>query len=492
MEFTNSMHRIFDFDKDNPILFNSGLFMLFFTLFIFIYAFIYKKRFIRTVYVIFFSLFFFYKLSGWFLLALLFTTVTDYILAIFIERTDKKLHKNIYLALSLITSIGLLVYFKYTNFFMEGLFSLSGKEFKSLDIIMPIGISFYTFRTVSYIIDVYKGNIKAEKNPLHYTFYMTFFPMLIAGPITRAKDFLPRLKKAVVIKHFDISKGLFLIITGLLKKAVIADYLGQYNDLVFSMPESYSGFENLMAIYGFAIQLYFDFSGYTDIAMGIAKILGFPIDNNFNKPYHANNITDFWRRWHITLSTWLRDYLFSPLSLKFRHWGYGGIIASLMITFLLCGLWHGPSWTFVVWGGLQGLAMAWDVISAKKRKKYRKKVRKPLYNFVSWIITFHFIIFMWVLFRAQDFQTAFTMYGRVFTDMDWTYVSPFLNVRSLYVILLLISFALYAIPLKWFGKISQKFINTPFWVKILIFITVIQLIVQLQSADVQPFIYAQF
>lgn len=492
MEFINSIHRIFDFDKDNPILFNSGLFLLFFTVFISIYAFIYKKRFIRTTYIILFSLFIYYKLSGWFLLILLLTTVIDYILALFIQKTDKKLHKRIFLALSMCSSLGLLVYFKYTNFFMEGLYSLSGSNFKPFDIIMPIGISFYTFRTVSYMIDVYKENMRAEKHFFHYVFYMTFFPMLIAGPITRAKDFLPKLKKAVVVKHYDISKGLFLILTGLLKKALIADYLGQYNDLVFSMPESYSGFENLMAIYGFAIQLYFDFSGYTDMAMGLAKIMGFNIDQNFNKPYHALNVTDFWRRWHITLSSWLRDYLFTPLSLKMRHWGNGGIIASLMLTFFLCGLWHGPSWTFVVWGGLHGLAMTWDVLISKRRKKLKKKIRKPLYTFFSWLVTFHLIIFMWVFFRAQDFQTAFTMFGRVFTDMDWTYVGPFLNVRSLFITLLLLSFAVYAMPLKWFSKISQQFINTPFWVKIILFLLVIQLIIQLQSADVQPFIYAQF
>lgn len=492
MEFINSIHRIFDFDKDNPILFNSGLFMLFFTVFICIYAFIYKRKFLRTIYVILFSIFFYYKLSGWFLFILLLTTSIDFILAILIQRTSKKIHRKIFLIFSMAASLGLLVYFKYTNFFMEGLYSLWGKDFKPFNILLPIGISFYTFRTISYMIDVYKENLKAEKNFLHYVFYMTFFPMLISGPITRAKDFLPRLKKAVVVKHYDISKGLFLIIQGLVKKAIIADYLGQYNDLVFSMPESYSGFENLMAIYGFAIQLYFDFSGYTDMAMGIAKILGFPIDNNFNKPYHAYNITDFWRRWHITLSSWLRDYLFSPLSLKLRYWGNGGIITSLMITFLLCGLWHGASWTFIAWGGLQGLAMTWDVLIAKRRNRLKKKIRKPAYNFFSWLITFHLIIFMWVLFRAQDFQTAFTMYGRVFTDMDLSYIGPFINVRSLYVALLLLSFAIYAIPVKWFGKISQQFINTPYWVKIIIFLLVIQLIIQLQSANVQPFIYAQF
>ncbi|MFH0866107.1 MAG: MBOAT family O-acyltransferase [Bacteroidota bacterium] len=492
MEFVNSMHRLFGFDRDNPVLFNSGLFLLFFTVFISVYAFIYKKRFIRTVFVILFSLFIYYKISGWFLLVLLLTATIDYILALLIQKSGKKIHKKIFLALSLCASLGLLIYFKYTNFFIENLYSLSGDDFKPFNIILPIGISFYTFRTISYMIDVYREEIKAEKKFLHYIFYMTYFPMLIAGPITRAKDFLPRLKKAVVIKQFDISKGLFLIMQGLIKKAVIADYLGQYNDLVFSMPESYSGFENLMAVYGFAIQLYFDFSGYTDMAMGLAKIMGFNIDQNFNKPYHALNVTDFWRRWHITLSSWLRDYLFSPLSLKLRNFRKAGIIASLMITFLLCGLWHGPSWTFVVWGGLQGLAMTWDVLIAKRRNRLKKKIRKPLYNFFSWIITFHLIIFMWVFFRAQDFQTAFTMYGRVFTDMDWAFVGPFLNVRGLFVILLLLSFAIYAIPLKWFSKISQQFINTPFWVKIILFLLVIQLIIQLQSANVQPFIYAQF
>jgi len=426
------------------------------------------------------------------LFILLLTTSIDYILAISIEKSLKRIHKKIFLTISIGASLGLLIYFKYTNFIIEGLYSLFGNSFKPLGIIFPIGISFYTFRTISYIIDVYKENIKAEKNFLNYVFYMTFFPMLIAGPITRAKDFLPKLKKATLIKHYDINIGLFMILQGLIKKAVIADYLGQYNDLVFFMPESYSGFENLIAIYGYAIQLYFDFSGYTDMAMGIARILGFPIENNFNKPYHALNITDFWRRWHLTLSSWLRDYLFTPLSLKLRNWGKSGIIISLMVTFLICGLWHGASWTFVVWGGLQGIAMTWDALTSKRRKKLRKKIKKPVYDVVSWIITFHLIVFMWIFFRSQDFKTAFTMFSRVFTDMDWSYFGPFLNVRSLYVILLMMSFAIYAIPLKWFGKISQQFINTPFWIKIILFVLVIQAIIQLQSANMQPFIYAQF
>ena len=493
MNFVNNIYRLFSFDISNTISFNSGLFLLFFTVFIIIYAAIYKNRSACILFVISFSLFFYYKLTGWYLLVLLFTLTCDYFLAILIHRSKNYISRRLWLVISICLSIGLLIYFKYTNFFIQSINALAGKHFSTLSIIIPLGISFYTFRTVSYIVDVYREDAEPTFNFLDYAFYMTFFPLLIAGPITRAKLFLPEVaRKRFHINEYNVSKAMILIITGLIKKAIIADYIAQYCNLVFDAPGMYSGFENMIAIYGFALQIYFDFSGYTDIAMGISRLLGFDIGINFNKPYHALNVTDFWRRWHISLSSWLRDYLFTPMSINFRNWGSTGTIISLLITFIICGFWHGANLTFIVWGSLFGLAMAFEILTVKIRKDIRGKINKRLYNIISWIITFNFVAFLWIFFRAQNMQSAGLIIRQVFTQMDWAYLIPFVSVRSLLIMIMIIGIAVYAIPLKWFQKLSQQFINIPFWVKAIIFIIVIQLVIQFQSADVQPFLYAQF
>ena len=309
------------------------------------------------------------------MLVLLFTLSCDYFLAILIYKSSNRFRKSLWFIVSLCLSLGLLIYFKYTNFFIQSLNVFAGKHFSTLIIIIPLGISFYTFRTVSYIIDVYREDAEPTFNFLDYAFYMTFFPLLIAGPITRAKLFLPSVaRKHFRINEYNVSKAMILIITGLIKKAIIADYIAQYCNLVFDAPGMYSGFENMIAVYGFALQIYFDFSGYTDMAMGISRLMGFDIGINFNKPYHALNVTDFWRRWHISLSSWLRDYLFTPMSIKFRNWGSAGIIFSLLITFIICGFWHGANLTFIVWGGLFGVAMTFEMLTSKIRKNIKRRI----------------------------------------------------------------------------------------------------------------------
>jgi alginate O-acetyltransferase complex protein AlgI len=483
----NTINKLFSFDINSPISFTSGDFLLLFSVFIVVYAFLFKNRSVRTIYVIAFSLFFYYKLSGWFFLLLLLTTTIDFILAGLIHKTENKKKKLIFLIVSICASLGLLVYFKYTNFFLENFSSLTREKFTTLSIIVPLGISFYTFRTISYIIDVYREEIKPTKHYFDYVFYMTFFPLLIAGPITRAKQFLPHARK-----QEKVNKALFLIIQGLIKKAVIADYIGQYCNLVFDAPGTYSGFENLIAVYGFALQIYFDFSGYTDIAIGLAKLMGFDIGINFNKPYHSLNVTDFWRRWHISLSNWLRDYLFTPMILKFRNWGNAGIVLSLFLTFSICGLWHGANWTYILWGALFGAAMGFEILTAKFRKKIKKKTNKHIYNFISWFITFHFVSFLWIFFRSQDMQTAGTMINQIFTDFSLSYFTPFMNVRGLLIFIMLGGIILYAIPAKWFPDITRRFVSLPYWLKIIAFIVVVQLVIQFKTADMQPFLYALF
>lgn len=492
MNFTNSIHKLFAFDAANPLSFNSGTFLLFFTLFITLYAFVYRGRLVRTLYVIAFSLFIYYKLTGWFLLALVFTTAADYLIATAIFKSKNKTAKFVWAVISVCCSLGLLVYFKYTNFFTETIAGITGGSFTALSIIMPLGISFYTFRSISYITDVYRGDMEPAFSFGDYAFYMTFFPLLVSGPITRAKNFLPQIEKRLTINDERVSRALLLIITGLVKKAVIADYIGQYCNLVFDNPGAYSGFENLIAVYGFALQIYFDFSGYTDMAVGFAKLMGFDIGINFNKPYHALNVTDFWRRWHISLSTWLRDYLFTPLSVSLRNWGRAGVMVALFVTFALCGFWHGANFTYIVWGALFGACLAIENLTAKARKKAKKKVNTHVYTFISWFLTFHFVTFLWIFFRAQSLEAAWIMIGQIFSNMDWAYLPPFISVRGLLTAFILLGFAVYAIPSKWYPRLTHRFILMPYWAKIIVFLAVIQSVIQFQSADVQPFLYAQY
>ena len=479
---------LFTYNSKNPMIFNSGAFFVLFTVFISIYALIYKNRTSVAVYVILFSFFFYYKSSGIYLLILVATSLTDYFFALLISKTKSILKKRLWLILSLGSSLGLLAYFKYTNFFLENISAIIQNNFQPLDIFLPIGISFYTFQSVSYVLDVYWGKLKPTRNFLDYAFFLSFFPQLVAGPIVKAKDFLPQLRQKRLITEKAVYSGMFLIIVGLLKKAVIADYISQYNDLVFAAPTSYSGFENLMAVYGYTLQIYCDFSGYSDMAIGIAQLMGFNLGLNFNFPYQAQNITDFWRRWHISLSTWLRDYVYIPLGGNRK--GKIKQYRNLMLTMLIGGLWHGASWRFIFWGALHGIALA-------IHKLFTVKLGSKIPNnfavrFFSWFLTFHFVIFLWIFFRASDFSTAWQIVDQIVFHTDFSYLIPFFTVRKTWVILLVIGFLAHSTSKKMNTHIREQFVTASFFTKLILFFVAVQLVIQFQLEDVQPFIYFQF
>lgn len=513
MAFLENLGEIFLYNPDKPMLFNSGAFMLFFSIFIIIYTLIYKKRFLVAVYIILFSLFFYYKSSGIYFLLLVLTSVTDFSFALFLSKAEKQRWRTFWMIMGVIPSLALLGYFKYTNFILFNWDLISGNNFQPLDIFLPVGISFYTFQSVSYVLDVYWKKLKPTKNFLDYAFFLSFFPQLVAGPIVKAHHFLPQLKKTPQVDKTAVYSGLWLVMLGLFKKAVIADYISQYNDLIFAAPNTYNGFENLMAIYGYTLQIYLDFSGYSDMAIGFGRIMGFDLGINFRLPYQSLNITDFWRRWHISLSTWLRDYLYIPLGGNRR--GKWKTYRNLMLTMLLGGLWHGANWKFVFWGAMHGIALAIH----KATKKILDKIPNILpTKFVSWFITFHFVIFLWIFFRATNinqqelvpvikdgvtteivqnvtinaFEVSWIMVKQVFTDLDFNFAIHFWDSRSLWVILVLIGFAMHAIPLKIVDKISDYFVRSPFILKVVLFIILLQLVIQLQNENVQPFIYFQF
>ena len=488
--------RVFLYDEKSPMLFNSGAFLFLFTIFISIYAVIYRHPRVRVAYILVFSLFFYYKSSGIYLIILLFSIVLDYLAALWIRElldSQKKGWARVILIVSICANVGLLVYFKYTNLILQTINDLVDQNYDKLELFLPIGISFYTFQTLSYVIDVYNGLIPPRKNLLDYAFYMSFFPHLVAGPIVRAKDFLPQIDLPVNITKEDIGQGFYLILKGLVKKAIIADYVAQYCDLVFTTPHTYSGFESLMAVYGYTLQIYCDFSGYSDMAIGLALIMGYKLGLNFNVPYISTNVTEFWRRWHISLSSWLRDYLYIPFGGNRK--GEFRTYLHLFATMFIGGLWHGAGWKFVWWGAMHGVGLAVHklfLLLTKKIPKSRNKAINLSERWMGWFITFHFVAFLWVFFRANTFDDSLYIISKIFYHMDFSFAPLFVEVRSYFVAMLGLGYALHFVPESIKIKFPIIFTNLPSWVKVLLFLVVIQLIIEFKDENVQPFIYFQF
>lgn len=476
------------YSQEAPMLFNSGLFLTFFTVFITIYAFIYNHRTSRILYITAFSLFFYYKSSGFYVLNLVFSIIFNYYVARKIYTLPGKHRRKNWLIFSIIVNTGFLIYFKYTNFFLANLTTLFQGDFQKIDIFLPIGISFYTFQTISYIVDVHRGTIKPCRNVLDFAFYLSFFPQLVAGPIVRAKDFLPQIHQKITFNQKDMGDGFFMILKGLIKKAIIADYMAQYVDLVYLAPKGYSGFEHLMAMYAYTLQIYCDFSGYSDMAIGLALLLGFRLPENFRSPYNSLDITEFWRRWHISLSTWLRDYIYIPLGGNRR--GEENQFLYLMLTMLIGGLWHGADWKFVFWGGMHGLGLIVHKIfhQTVREMEWNKHLLKPL----GWILTFHFVAFLWIFFRADSFATAASSINKIIFTLDLSYALPFIQTRGLFLFLLLAGYFIHFVAAEDKKRMSEYFGTLPLLAKAFILILVIQVILQVQNENVQPFIYFQF
>lgn len=448
-----------------------------------------SKRVIRhnitILYVIIFSLFFAWKANGVLMVLLPATALLSW------WATRQMMHiekgRKLWLAAIIIVDLAPLIYFKYTNFFLSIVNDILRSNFAPLNLILPIGISFYTFQAISYSIDVYKWKFTSETPLLDYIFYLTFFPLLMAGPITRAEVLIPQLRQS---SHHSISPsaGLWLIIIGLIKKAVIADYIAQFNNWIFDDPTAYTGVENLMAILGFTLQIFCDFSGYSDIAIGLAALMGIQLRDNFNFPYQSLNPTEFWHRWHISLSTWFRDYLYIPLGGN-RH-GLFRTCVNGFFTMIVAGLWHGASWMFIIWGGLHGLALA--IHKVCKRLFLDKIPNTIIVRVVCWIIMFTFICLTWVFFRAENINTALTIISRSFLDLKFADILPFVMARPLWLLLLALGLELHSIRREDYDWLESQFTMLPWYVKFFAFAITIQLVINFSQSGVQPFIYTQF
>ncbi|MEO1053718.1 MAG: MBOAT family O-acyltransferase [Bacteroidota bacterium] len=542
------------YSSEKPLLFTQLYFWVFFGVVLLFYSFLYRKTAPRNAYLFLVSLFFYYKTGGFYFIILLVSTLADFVIGNRIYASKVQLNKKLWLAASISVNLFILIYFKYAYFFADffqqvtgievdvynhfalGVNQVAGTDFIWEKILLPVGISFFTFQTISYSVDIYRGHVKPVKNILDFGFYVSFFPQLVAGPIVRAADFIPQLYKKYEVTKEDFGIGLFWIINGLLKKLFLADYLAvNFVDRVFANPGSHSGFESVMALFGYSLQVYADFSGYTDIAIGVALLMGFRLPKNFNSPYKASSVAEFWKRWHISLSTWLKDYLYIPmggnrsgsifsnimigviilfLSLLAASWeviiifavvvgiGYGiGRLSStfkswvstnvnLMLTMLIGGLWHGSSWNFVVWGGLNGIGL----VVYKLWKKISPWNDKSKWYFRAWgvLITLVFITFTRTWFRSETWDGAMLMLNRiayhfqpeVIPDVLTAYKYVFLVMLGGYIIHWLPS------PLKlWY---QQKFVLFPMPVKIGAAMLTVFFIYQILSADLQPFIYFAF
>ena len=478
---------LLSYDATAPMIFSSGLFWFLFILFMPIYAALKNRRWQMLVFVIAFSLYFYYKSSGLFFLLLVCTSLLDWGLSRLLVKLKSKGAKKACVAVSIITSLSILGYFKYANFFLWNWNQMVERNFQPLDIILPVGISFYTFQSISYIVDVYKERVAPTRTWLEYVFFLSFFPALVAGPIVRADYFLPQVEQNSRPKRDEIYLGFWMIILGIIKKAIIADYISQYNDLIFSSPTGYSGFESLMGVIGYTMQIYCDFSGYSDMAIGIALIMGFKLSPNFNFPYKSKNLTEFWRRWHISLSSWLRDYLYIPLGGNRK--GTIRTYVNNFLTMLIGGLWHGAAWKFVFWGAMHGVGLAVH----KASKPFLEKIPN---NFpikaLSWTVTIVYVSLLWVFFRAESWTDSWLIIKNIFTNFSVAHIAPFLEVRYVWCIMMAVIILSHAMPRRWYDKMGEMFVNSNWLIKTLIFIIVVQFVIQFMSEDVAPFIYFQF
>jgi D-alanyl-lipoteichoic acid acyltransferase DltB (MBOAT superfamily) len=480
--------------------------------------------------------------------------ILDYYTGKWIYNTTNELKRKLFLTLSVVVNIGMLSFFKYTyfitdivndllgtqyvayNYMAEFSNLLTGSHFDTSKIFLPVGISFFTFQTLSYTLDIYKRKLEPVKNIIDFGFYVSFFPQLVAGPIVRASEFIPQIYEKYRLSRYEFGLALFMILKGLIKKIMIGDYIAvNYVDRIFANPDMYSGFESLMAMIGYSLQVYVDFSGYTDIAIGVALWMGFRLIPNFNSPYKAKNCGDFWSRWHISLSSWLKDYLYIPLggnrnATKGTYINFGlillifvllaanmwvsigiGVFAvillllirysekarknivtniNLMITMLLGGLWHGSSWNFLIWGGLNGLGIVfykyWRKISPWE------KYDNVLATIWKITLTFGFITLTRVFFRAPNFATAETMLTRLWNNFSPEIIPAVLAGYYKVWLMMLFGFITHWLSYNFKDKWRDRFINMPHWSQAILSILVVFFVYQSICSDMQAFIYFQF
>ncbi len=556
IDIAEALRSIFLYNETAPLIFTRFFFWAFFAVVLLGYSLVYrnKNRSIRAGYLFFVSLFFYYKSSGFFFFILLFSTLVDYFIGKSIYRSQNEFVRKLLLAASVVINLSLLAYFKYAYFFVDSLNVMlgtnwqvinhlalwaneaTGTHFNVNQILLPVGISFFTFQTISYSVDVYRRETEPVKNLIDFGFYVSFFPQLVAGPIVRASGFIKQIYEDFHLTRAEFGWAIFMILKGLVKKIFIGDFIAvNFVDRVFSDPITYSGFENLMALFGYSLQVYVDFSGYTDIAIGVALLMGYRLPQNFNSPYKAKNVGEFWQRWHMSLSSWLKDYLYIPIGgnrggSTFSYISLGVILAiivllagklilvpilagvvivlavlakfspqirrsidtkiNLMLTMLLGGLWHGASWQFIIWGGLNGIGLV--VYKAWRKISPWEKYSNAWVNIWKITVTFCFITFTRVFFRSESMEVVNGMLHQIGTAMDLSLVPKVLVAYKWVFLVMLFGFVIHWLSDRWKERIKDWFVASPLWVQVVLAAVTVVVVYQSISSDMQPFIYFQF
>lgn len=469
------------------MLFSTPTFGVFLALVVTLYWALGRKRQGARQAMLLFASYYFYGCWDVRFLALIFAvTVLDYAGALLVARLEGNARARwITVAVVVGLNLGLLGFWKYVGFFVEALAPVAAAAGAPapphVDVLLPVGISFFTFQGLSYVIDVYRGDIGAERSLYRFALFIAFFPQLVAGPIVRANELIPQLSEPKPIDASRFGSGLFLILGGLLKKVVLADYLAaNLVDRVFDLPTHYSSIETLCAVYGYALQIYGDFSGYSDIAIGSALLLGIELPENFNAPYRADGLRDFWRRWHISLSRWLRDYLY--ISLGGSRGGKWLTRRNLLITMVLGGLWHGASYTFLVWGALHGAGLVAERMMFGDAKNEARSGR-----LLRVVVTFHFVCLLWVVFRADTFAGALAVLTQIASMVPGSS-----NLSWQVMALIGGGLALHLAPRDLHRRVVDAFVRAPAVAQAAATIAVLHAVGAVASSGAAPFIYFQF
>ncbi len=494
------------YKEEKPWFFGNINFWFFLAAVFLLYALVYRKKALRNTYLLLISLFFYYKSGGWFVALLLNSSLINYFFGRLLAKVKTQKLKKVSLFLGIAINLFFLFYFKYAYLFTNFVNnlsaseyevynwlaylanSLSGSELNTSSIVLPVGISFFTFQGISYLVDVYRKDCEVVKNYIDLAFFLSFFPQLVAGPIVRASTFIPQLYRKYHLSKQEFGHAIFLIITGLFKKLVISNYLAvNLVDRVFFEPGSYTGVENLLAVYGYGLQIFADFSGYTDIAIGIALLFGFRLPINFNSPYKAASLTEFWHRWHISLSTWLRDYLYIPLGGNRKGKVRKNI--NLLVTMLLGGLWHGAHLRFLIWGGIHGVGLIIEKLTTKFRIKY---LSAKWLKVLGILVTFNLVSVAWVFFRAESLEKVHQIFFQIFHHFSISTIGMWIVAFPLTAIILVGGFVIHWFPARIQEFFRGRFIAASIILKFIIVILLLWLISWFSVVDIQPFIYFKF
>lgn len=479
------------------MIFNSLIFLVFFVVFFLLYWIVFDKKLKFQNLLILSGSYFFYAWADWrFLFFLIAISILNYILGIQIEKSTSDKRKKILLNIGLIQGIGGLAFFKYYNFFVTSIKDVFAEinihlDIPTLNILIPLGISFFTFRTISYLLDIEKGKIEASKDWIVFFAYVAFFPSLLSGPIDKSRTFIPQLEKEKIFDYSQIVDGFRQILWGLFKKVVIADTCAEYTNIIFNNSDNYSGSTLFLGAFFYSFQMYSDFSGYSDMAIGVSRLMGFNITKNFDFPFFAQNIADYWRKWHISLTIWLTEYVFTPLSIAFRDFGNLGLVLAIVINFVICGIWHGANWTYVLFGLLHGLYFIPLILNGTMNKK--KKIEKgrliPTFKEIFNIFkTFLLVMLTFIVFRAKDLHQVATYFSRIFSKSFFSIP----EVKPPHVFILIFIF----MTIEWFGKDNNYAIeNFAFSKNVAIrwsFYFLLIIFIFLFSGNEQEFIYFKF